>query len=423
MTPAIKLGWTDERRPSKFRQSGRGTLISLLLACATLWLICYFHYKSASARDPTSYFFDEAKGYDRTYSLKRAEQADSYLEGVNRKDVQPPKAYTEDELSSARRLMCVGVATIARPEQQYVSQCIGSLLEGLSAIERSEIFLILFIAHTDPSVHPIYHEPWTEKVADQILTYNVSTEEMSQLRLFEEEHHPRNKSMFDYGYLLENCQRTGAQWSTILEDDVIARDGWYNQARQSLQEIGRRMKNDDWLYMRMFYTESLLGWNNDEWPTYVALSLLVMISLQISLHILRRHSSLVRRHLSDMDFVILVGFCVPPFIALYFMAGRVTMRPPSPGVRLMPKFGCCSQGFIFPSTIVSKVIERTKKAMFEDYYVDMLLERFADAEELARFAHFPSLLQHVGLKSSKGYGFDSHAGEIWNFGFEMYNGR
>ena len=89
----------------------------------------------------------------------------------------------------------------------------------------------------------------------------------------------------------------------------------------------------------------------------------------------------------------------------------------------MPKFGCCSQGFIFPSTIVSKVIERTKKAMFEDYYVDMLLERFADAEELARFAHFPSLLQHVGLKSSKGYGFDSHAGEIWNFGFEMYNGR
>ena len=99
------------------------------------------------------------------------------------------------------------------------------------------------------------------------------------------------------------------------------------------------------------------------------------------------------------------------------MAGYVTMHPPQPGVRLMPDFGCCSQGFIFPQEIVPLIIERTKRAMYEDLYVDMLLERFADAQGLARSAQFPSLLQP---KSSKRFGYDGSAGEISNFEFETF---
>ncbi len=105
----------------------------------------------------------------------------------------------------------------------------------------------------------------------------------------------------------------------------------------------------------------------------------------------------------------------------YFMAGRVTMQPPPAGVRLMSRFGCCSQGFIFPRKIVPQVVERINKAIYEDYYIDMLLERYADTEDLARFAHFLSLLQHVGTRSSKGWGYDEHAGETWNFEFETFS--
>lgn len=50
------------------------------------------------------------------------------------------------------------------------------------------------------------------------------------------------------------------------------------------------------------------------------------------------------------------------------------MQPLSPGVHEMPKFGCCSQGFIFPRQIVPRVIERTHRAMNEDLYMDMMLE-------------------------------------------------
>ncbi|KAL8763579.1 MAG: hypothetical protein Q9184_000652 [Pyrenodesmia sp. 2 TL-2023] len=84
----------------------------------------------------------------------------------------------------------------------------------------------------------------------------------------------------------------------------------------------------------------------------------------------------------------------------------------------MNRFGYCSQGFMFPRSIVLPLVERTKKAMDEDYYVDMLLERWADAEDLRRYVLVPSLLQHVGRKSSKGWGYDQSASTTWNFGFE-----
>lgn len=58
--------------------------------------------------------------------------------------------------------------------------------------------------------------------------------------------------------------------------------------------------------------------------------------------------------------------------------------------------------------------------MYEDLYVDMLLERFADAQGLARFSQFPSLLQHIGLKSSKGHGYNGNAREIFSFKFETF---
>ena len=56
--------------------------------------------------------------------------------------------------------------------------------------------------------------------------------------------------------------------------------------------------------------------------------------------------------------------------------------------------------------------------MDEDYYIDMLQVRPADVKHPERFVLVPGLLQHVGGKSSKGWGYDESAGIIWNFGFE-----
>jgi len=56
--------------------------------------------------------------------------------------------------------------------------------------------------------------------------------------------------MYDYGYLLEECDQTDAAWIAIVDDDVLARDGWYTRAS--------RLADERWLYLRIFYTEDLL---------------------------------------------------------------------------------------------------------------------------------------------------------------------
>ena len=409
----VNAGWFDNRR-SLFtrRHLWRSTTFWILLSFLVVWYICFRYCAVASARDPTSYFFDETKGYQRSNSIEREKQAYAFIEGANHTNSSSPP-------SSATPSMCVGVTTVARPsEEQYVRGTIGSLLEGLSDGERAAIYFISFIAHTHASIHPVYYEPWLKAVSNKVLTYEVSKTDLAQLRLFEEDHHPRNKSMYDYRYLLENCLTTGAKWITVVEDDVIARPGWYDMAISSLRTVQDQTGDVSWLYLRMFYTEALLGWNSEEWPVYLGWSFLLFLTLLFTLVGARARLPLLRRHLSNIDVAVLCCCCLPAFISLYFMAGRMTMQPPPAGVRLMPRFGCCSQGFIFPREIVPFVIERIKKAMYEDYYIDMLLERYADTEDLARFVHFPSLLQHVGVRSSKGWGYDEHAGMMWNFEFE-----
>ena len=409
----MELGWVDDRGKSQstFHRLPQSITFWLLASNALIWLLCFAYLTTASARDPTSYFFNEKKGYERRYSLQREEAAHRFIESANRTHVPAfPRSNTS---------MCIGVATVKRPTQeQYVRSAIGSLLEGLSDAERNQIYLITFIAHTDPTIHPIYHEPWLKAVSNEVLTYNVSEDDMASLRLFEEENIARNKSMYDYGYLLKNCLNTKADWITIVEDDVIARAGWYSKATVALHEVQAQAQGSSWLYLRMFYTEIFFGYVSEHWVRYLATSLTLFFLLLAMLFGARQKSSLIRRNLSNVHIAILCCCCLPAFIILYFMAGYVTMHPSKPGVRSLPQFGCCSQGFVFPSVIVPSIISRTQEAMYEDLYIDMLLERFADSKGLGRFAQFPSLLQHIGFKSSKGFGYDKSAEQIFNFDFE-----
>lgn len=410
----MDLGWVDTRARSTSHRLWSSTTSRICFFSIIIWFMWFFYLAKTSVRDPTSHFFDERKGYERSYSLHREKEAYAFLENFNHTDSPPPPA-------SPNPSMCLGVATVKRPvQEQYVRGTIGSLLEGLSEAERAQIHMITFIAHTDPTVHPIYHEPWLRALSDEILTYDIPEEDLAELHKFEEEKLPRNKSMYDYGYLLDNCLKTNAEWITIVEDDVIAREGWYDKAITSLKKAQAQAGGAGWLYLRIFYSETFFGYVSEHWLRYLSASLALFVVFFAALVGSRRRLSFLRRHLSNVGIGVLCCCCLPAFISLYFMAGYVTMHPPRPGVRLMPEFGCCSQGFIFPREIVPLVIERARKAMYEDLYVDMLLERFADAQRLARFAQFPSLLQHIGSKSSKGFGYDGSAEQIFNFEFETF---
>ncbi|KAJ5921435.1 hypothetical protein N7466_009761 [Penicillium verhagenii] len=393
-----------------------------------LFLVLYI--RSQSSRDPGSFFFRTSSAYDLSYSAVRLEQADAYIKAAETSDTK-----FNDLKASKNPEFCLGIATIARSGVRYFKSTVGTVLEGLSDSERANIHLIFFIAHTDPSQHPAYAEPWLHKLADQVLLYNSSDVDIDHIKSLETDEAKlagREKALFDYSYLLQACEAVGAPYTIILEDDVVAQDGWYHRTRDALVSVETQMQEigaPKWLYLRLFYTEEFFGWNAEEWPIYLFYSILIVCFVGCSLLGIRQYRPSIRPHLPNK--IIAIVSVVGSFllIGLFFAAGRVTMMPIPEGVHQMPKFGCCSQALVFPHSRLNDLVDLfTSKRIG---YVDMLTEEFANANQEIRWALTPSVMQHVGRKSSKGDQAAivqskpkskaelSNVEMLWNFRFEL----
>jgi hypothetical protein len=175
--------------------------------------------------------------------------------------------------------------------------------------------------------------------------------------------------------------------------------------------------------MRLFYTEEFLGWNVEELPHYLFWSLLWVSIPGIVLLFIRQSYPTMRKSLPNRTILVACGLYIPLCIFLYFATGRVTVAPLPVGLNEMNRFGCCSQGFVFPRTKANDLIHwyESKRVGF----VDMLTEEYADLKHENRLALTPSVLQHVGRRSSKGDDFGENskyhmsvAEKLWNFRFE-----
>lgn len=182
------------------------------------------------------------------------------------------------------------------------------------------------------------------------------------------------------------------------------------------------------MYLRLFYTEGFLGWNSEEWPTYTIYSALAILGPALALLFLRHRFPILKRPISNHRLLTGCGLCIPLCIALFFAAGRVTVAPLTAGVNVMNDFGCCSQGFVFPHAKAEALV--AWYASRGVGFVDMLTEEYADERRERRLALTPSVLQHVGRKSSKGDDFGkaskyrmSVAEKLWNFEFETMDRR
>lgn len=406
----------------------------ITLVFLAFWLVALFQYYSISTHDPSSAFFSENHGYDKAYSFTRESEALSFI--ANASD-----SPTATSPPPSKPSLCLGVATVARPNTQYITHTIGSLLEGLTPEERAQIHFIFFVAHTDPQVHPVYQEAWTRTLPDTQLTYiGLPAAQMAELRKWEQEKDYRSKGLFDYSHLLGACyERTSAPYVGILEGDVLAVRGWYSRAIAAAEHIDALDPADDvdasvadsgdsptasWLYLRLFYTETYLGWNEEEWPSYLFCSVLTFLVTTSSLIALRAiFPYALSRPLSNPNIALITLAFLPLSIALYFALGRSTIsplpQPPPAGLQKMPNFGCCSQGFIIPRRMVPFLRRRIEERVVD--YIDMMMEAIAGKWGLERWTVNPSLLQHIGGSSSKGDEIaDDRARMIWSFGFERW---
>jgi hypothetical protein len=188
-------------------------------------------------RDPTSFFFREKEAYTPVYSTLRAEQGNALIEEANN------KTGTLQLRASPSPFMCVGFASVARNGVSYFQSAVGSALAGLSEAERADLYLILFIAHTDPTEHPAYSEPWLHALSDKVLLYDEKELDIDHIRALETSEAKRlalEKGLLDYTYLLKACQSANTSFSVIFEDDIIALDGWYHRTKQAVVAAERQ---------------------------------------------------------------------------------------------------------------------------------------------------------------------------------------
>ncbi|KAM5529125.1 hypothetical protein FOXYSP1_16969 [Fusarium oxysporum f. sp. phaseoli] len=289
--------------------------------------------------------------------------------------------------------------------------------------------MIFLLADQDPTSHPAFAQTWIDRLADQILFYADGPLPSTSEKYYNvipqvsgrSNEMARNKRVHrDYATLMATCQARGAEYFILIEDDIIAAEHWLERLSSGLETLESTEDPTNWLYLRLFYSETYLGWNSEEWPIYLICSLSVycavlMIYLLVVTIDLRRRSHSLHFKSNAWNFLHLT-FWTTSFIVLYFLAGRLEVDPYPEGVQEMPKYGCCAQGLVIPHQHFD-TLRATLEAASDDLAGDSLIETFADDHELKKYAIVPSILQHVGRRGSSDTGGSTKA--TWNFSFEQ----
>ncbi|EFR00244.1 integral membrane protein [Nannizzia gypsea CBS 118893] len=387
------------------------TAVKTLLGAAFLWLVVFQYCRYQFWRNPHSAFFNDRTGvYDLGYSLIREREAHHFITR-NNAPTEPPASIK----GGTDPLFCVAFVTVRREADDYFDPSIGSLLVGLDPRERRALHLNILFADTDPKRHPSWGQKWVDRLTDVAETYNVSASQLDHLKKLETERNFYEKGVFDYVYALNSCKKSNAPYTVVFEDDIIIAEGWMAKTLKGLADIKRMPSGErPWIYLRLFYTETALGWESSDFAyrNMLLIFIAAMLSTFSALTVIRRRSY---RSLIDVPTTLAISvICVPAFIALIYMVGKYSLFPLHGVVEIAP-YGCCTQGMVFPREQVDGLIAYLQKRGHGQ--TDTMIEEYAEESKLIRYALAPQQLQHVGLKSSRD-NTELNAQSTWAFYFE-----
>ncbi|KMQ47653.1 hypothetical protein HL42_1674 [Trichophyton rubrum] len=211
------------------------------------------------------------------FHMSREREAHRFITRNNAR-VEPPASVK----GGADPLFCVAFVTVRREADDYFDPSIGSLLVGLDPRERRTLHLRILFADTDPKRHPSWGQIWVDRLADVAESYNVTATDIKRMP----------------------------------------------------------SKKRPWIYLRLFYTETALGWESSDFaygnmPLVFATAMLFTFSCLAVVRRLRSYRSLI-----DFPTTLAISvICVPAFIALMYMIGKYSLSPLH-GVAEIAPYGC-----------------------------------------------------------------------------------
>lgn len=411
-------------------------LLIVYASLASLWVFLFQICRLYTFSDPSSFFYDSRRAYETRYSDIRQRQADELLDIAEH--------FPEEELAKlplfnniantiprdSEKRICVGIPSVTRERQQFLPRAVASLVQGLSLEQRQAIHIVVLLADDDPTSHPAFGKRWLDRLVDGILLYGNSsiTDASDRYRSVASDHShelSRNDRVHrDYATLMAACREQRAEYFALVEDDIIAADNWLGRLSTALAKLERADDAKNWLYLRLFYSETYMGWNAEEWPTYLVNSISVYcIALAFYLLVVAidtRRRSQTFHPKSTIWALPHLTFWTVSFIFLYFLAGRLAVNPYPTGVHEMPNYGCCAQGLVIPRQHLDTLGAALSTAS-DAVAGDSLIEYFADSHHLKKYAITPSVLQHVGRMGSSDVGGTRKV--TWNFSFEKTSVR
>ncbi|KAG5752720.1 hypothetical protein H9Q69_007383 [Fusarium xylarioides] len=398
-----------------------------------MWFTALLWSYHNSYDDPSSFFYKSRIAFNRRYSALREKQVNEYLE----REIFPVAHKQRTEVQVDNEFLCIGIPSINRTTSGFLAHTVGSLVDSLTPNERNQIHIVVLLADKDPTRHFAYGKDWLFGLADDVLVYSNDSKTDSKLNYKVLPHDVRGMGRsddrvenirLDHSVLFEACRRRDPTYFALIEDDIIATPDWFTRFKKGVMEVEQKATDahQDWMYLRLFYSEIYMGWNNEEIFDYLKVVILGYTALIACLLLALRCRQ--RRHAGSFatkDFAqtvaLLLGLWIPACLALAFVTGRITLHrlfTRSPTVREMPRYGCCAQGLVFPNHHLQNLQDFLREPPFQ-FPGDMIMEDYARDNGLSKWALDPSVLQHVGLvESSDG----PRRAEVWNFSFERLKG-
>jgi hypothetical protein len=298
----------------------------------------------------------------------------------------------------------------------------------LTADERQDLDLRVYIANSDPSDHPIHSSPVLSHADAVVSVRDVKSKFTAEmLRELELKKKFKEKIPIDFALALQHCyENSTAPYIGLFEDDIVAANSWFIRTQFALRDVETASHDRPWLDLRLFNDANEIRWSAQKFGStnvpFTTLGVpLVIATLSGTLYSvvsvwLKRKGSFTHR--SQQALIAVCVVTIPVAVVMFIKAGRFSMIARADGVSVQP-WGCCTQGEIFHRDSVPGLIQALLDKR-EQSPADIIVWDHATEANLLRYVLDPPMVQHLGslLSSSLTVPDRGKQKPSWSIAFE-----